>query len=78
METPGPSSAVGDCEEDEPAPTTGKKKNGAVRMSWWSYSEKTSVSRGPSLRGVLMAAGSNVCATFQEFLTMLSPPKMAG
>ncbi len=26
----------------------------------------------------LMAAGSNVCAHFQEFLTMLSPPKMPG
>ncbi len=27
-ETPGPSSAVGDREEDEPAPTPGKKKMG--------------------------------------------------
>ncbi len=32
---------------------------------------------GPSLCGVLMAVGSNVCANFQEFLTMLSPPKTA-
>ncbi len=32
--------------------------------------------RDPSLCGVLTAAGSNVCANFQEFLTMLSPPKM--
>ncbi len=31
---------------------------------------------GPSLSGVLTAAGSNVCANFQEFLTMLTPPKM--
>ncbi len=30
---------------------------------------------GPSLSGVLNAASSNVCAHFQEFLTMLSPPK---
>ncbi len=29
---------------------------------------------GPSLSGVLTAAGSNVCAKFQEFLTILSPP----
>ncbi len=29
---------------------------------------------GPSLCVVLMAADSNVCANFQEFLTMLSPP----
>ncbi|KAL1277403.1 hypothetical protein QQF64_024076 [Cirrhinus molitorella] len=27
-ETPGPSSAAGDCDEDEPAPTPGKKKWG--------------------------------------------------
>ncbi len=33
---------------------------------------------GPSLSGVLTAAGSNVCANFQEYLTMLSPPKMPG
>ncbi len=32
--------------------------------------------RVPASGGVLMAAGSNVCANFQEFLTMLSPPKM--
>ncbi len=32
---------------------------------------------GPSLSGVLTAAGSNVCAHFQEFLTMLKPPKNA-
>ncbi len=31
---------------------------------------------GPSLSGILTATGSNVCANFQEFLTMLSPPKM--
>ncbi len=30
---------------------------------------------GPSLSGVLTAAASNVCAHFQEFLTMLSPQK---
>ncbi len=30
---------------------------------------------GPSLSGVLTATGSNVCANFQEFLTMLSPQK---
>ncbi len=30
---------------------------------------------GPSLCGVLMAADSNVCANFQEFLCMLRAPK---
>ncbi len=30
---------------------------------------------GPSLCHVLTAVGSNVCANFQEFLTMLSPQK---
>ncbi len=32
---------------------------------------------GPSLSGVLNAAGSNVCAHFQEFLTIVKPPKNA-
>ncbi len=30
---------------------------------------------GPSFCGILMAADSNVCANFQEFLSMLRPPK---
>ncbi len=33
---------------------------------------------GPSLCGVLMAADSNVCANFQEFLSTLRPPKVPG
>ncbi len=33
---------------------------------------------GPSLCGVLMAADSNVCANFQEFLSTLRPPKVTG
>ncbi len=51
------------------------------QVFWWCSRGRcrASVPRpGPSLSGVLTAAGSNVCANFQEFLTMLSPPKMPG
>ncbi len=49
------------------------------QVFWWCSRgrRRASVPRlGPSLSGVLTAAGSNMCANFQEFLTMLSPPKM--
>ncbi len=48
------------------------------QVFWWCSRgrRRASVPRpGPSLSGVLTAAGSNVCANFQEFLTMLSPQK---
>ncbi len=34
--------------------------------------------RGPSLCGVRTPTDSNVCANFQEFLSMLRPPKVPG
>ncbi len=51
------------------------------QVFWWCSRgrRRASVPRpGPSLCGVLMAADSNVCEKCQEFLTMLSPPKMPG
>ncbi len=33
---------------------------------------------GPSLCGVRTPTDSNVCANFQEFLSMLRPPKVPG